>query len=110
MYAKLENGRLIPAPSALRIEQTFPPEEEGGEPIASLQNVGNPTPEQYAAQGWLPVVETAMPEAPAGSHYEDGYELDGNTIRQVWERVDDPPPEPPEPTLEEALYKLAGGV
>lgn len=109
-YGKIENGILIPAPRALRIEMSFPPEDEGGEPISGLYNVSNPTPEQYAGQGWLPIREAAMPEAPEGSHYEADYSMGEGEIVQSWVLVEDEPPEPPEPTLEEALYKLAGGV
>ena len=63
-YAKidLDTGRLIPAPPSLQIEQTFPPEEEGGEEIVSLQKVGNPTEQQYRDAGYLPVVTTPRPE------------------------------------------------
>lgn len=106
-YGKLENGILIPAPPVLQIEMTF---EENGESFDSLQKVGNPTAAQYAAQGWLPVIESTPPEPEEGYHFEETYTEGDGEIVQSWVLVADPEPEPPEPTLEEALYKLAGGV
>lgn len=108
-YIDLETGRLIPAPPSLKIEQTFPSEEEGGEPIVSLQNVGNPTEQQYRDAGYYPIQETAVPEAPEGSHYEVDYSMGDGEIVQSWVLVEDEPPEPPEPTLEDGLRILLGG-
>lgn len=115
-YAKMDidTGRLIFPSSMLRdVELTFL--DENGEPVTGRYNVGydpavEPRPEVVAyllAAGYLPVTEAERPEDGEGYHYIDGYELDGNTIRQVWERVED---EPPEPTLEDGLRVLLGGV
>lgn len=104
-----ENGNLIPAPPSLRIEMTFPPEEEGGEPITGIYNVANPTAEQYRDAGYYPIREAAMPEATAGSHCEADYSMGDGEIVQVWVLVEDEPPEPPEPTLEDGLRILLGG-
>lgn len=108
MYGKIENGDLIPAPAALQIEQTFLSED--GEEIKSLQNVGNPTPEQYLAAGYLPIRYTDAPEAPKGYHYEGDYTEDGGEIVQVWALVDDPAPsDEDEISAEEALDIIFGG-
>lgn len=117
MYAKIdhETGRLIFPPTMLEnVPLTFPAEEPDGEPITGLYNVGydpnvEPRPEVVAYLldlGYMPVTEAERPEDGEGYHYIDGYELDGNTIRQVWERVED---DPPEPTLEDGLRILLGG-
>lgn len=111
-YAKLDNGNLIPAPRKLELEMTF---EVDGEPVTDLYTVYNPTAEQYASQGWLPVVETEMPnDAPEGYHYEPTYSeymtADGLELVQEWELVeDDPPDQNPEISADEALEIIMGG-
>ena len=119
MYAKLVNGRLIFPPAMLEdVPLTFPAEEPDGEPITGLYNVGydpnvEPRPDVVAYLldlGYLPVTEAERPDDGEGYHYEDGYELDGNTIRQVWERVEDDPPDPnPEISAERALGIILTG-
>ena len=111
MYGKMINGELSYAPRKLTgVPVEFPPAEEGGEPVTMLCTVTNPTPEQYAAAGWLPVAETQRPADGDGYHYEAGYELDGGQIVQVWERVDDPAPsDADEISAEEALDIIFGG-
>ena len=108
MYGKIENGELKKAPRKLEnVPRTFPPAEEGGEPVTMLCTVTNPTDEQYAAAGYLPIRYTDAPEAPAGYHAEPDYTENNGEIVQVWTFVEDVP-EPP--SIEDALYKLAGGI
>lgn len=124
-YAKVENGRLISPPAMLEnVPLTFQPEEEGGEPITGLYNVGydpavEPGPEvvdYLLANGYLPVVESQRPEDGDGYYYIDGYELghDDTTntdeIVQVWERREYPAPDPnPEISAERALGIILTG-
>ena len=90
-----------------------------GEPISGLYNVGydpnvEPEPdvvEYLLAEGYLPVVTSPRPEDGEGYHYIAGYELDGDHFVQVWERVDDPAPDPnPEISAERALNIILTGV
>ena len=118
MYAKIENGRIVQPPRILKnVERTFQPED--GEPISGLYNVGydpnvEPEPdvvEYLLAEGYLPVVTSPRPEDGEGYHYIAGYELDGDHFVQVWERVDDPAPDPnPEISAERALNIILTGV
>ena len=77
MYAKLIDGELTPAPR--KIQRVI-----DGEQYITY----NPTGEMLEEQGWLPVVETPMPEAPEGYHYEPTYTEDGGEIVQSWELVE----------------------
>lgn len=80
-YGKLENSALVYAPNAVTVDGRL---------------VLNPNAEQYAAAGWLPVVNNPAPsDAPEGKHYEfRSYEVAGGEIRRVYALVDDPPPAP----------------
>lgn len=78
MYAKLIDGALVYAPRKMNTEIE-------GEPYI----VYNPPAELLEADGWLPVVETPMPDdAPEGYHYEATYTEEGGEIVQGWELVE----------------------
>lgn len=109
-FARIEDGHVVfDAPDSLKLRRTVKPEEEGGEPVERLFSFSNPTAEQYAEAGYLPVVYTTMPEAPGGYHYEDDYVPSDGAIRQTWERVADPDPDEQEISAEEALEIILGG-
>lgn len=71
---------------ALRVPQNYPSyiELEG-------QKIYNPTDEQYAAAGYLPVEET-VPETPVGKIPAASYAVseDGTKIVQSWIYIDEP--------------------
>ena len=109
-YARVDGGNVVfDAPDVVKLRRTVEPEEEGGEPIERLFSFTNPTAEQYAEAGYLPVVYSPLPEAPEGYHYEDGFEPDEGAIRQVWQLVEDPDPDEQEISAEEALDIILGG-
>ena len=90
MYGKMIDSKLIIAPRSLT-----------GNGIL----VFNPPTKMYLAQGWKPVALTPLPEAPAGWHYEVGWEETAEEILQTWTLVEDPD----EIDSEEALEILLGG-
>ena len=59
-------------------------------------NPNPPTAAEYAAAGFLPVVDNPPPsDAPSGYHYEfRSYEVYEGAIRRVYALVADPPPPP----------------
>ena len=91
MYAKLINGNLIHAPKMLVIGDT---------------HVWNATAEQYAAQGWLPVVYTDLPEQD-GYYAESGWAEEDGRIVQEWVLI--PIPEDEDIDDAEALNIILGG-
>jgi len=93
-YAKLISGCPSYAPRRMRVGSVI---------------VYNPTGAQLLAEGYLPVVETPMPETDA-QHYAEPHwvERDGQIV-QVWEPVE-LPPEPDEVSADEALDIILGGV
>lgn len=97
MYAKLINNTMRTAPKRITWQG---------------RTVDNPTPEQLADLGYLPVTYTAMPpDSPSGQHYEPHWEQTEAEIKQVWGLVDDPEePEVSEPTAEERMEILEGAV
>lgn len=114
MFAKIEDGKIVFPPRVLKgVELTFV--DENGNPVVGIYDVGydpakEPEPEVVAyllANGYLPVVESQRPEDGDGYYYVAGYEPDGDHIAQVWERRE---MEPEPPSIEDALYKLAGGI
>jgi hypothetical protein len=117
MYGKFENGKFVQPPrKLLNVPRTF--EDEDGNPVTGLYNVGydpavEPEPEVVAyltENGYLPVVESQRPEDGDGYYYVAGYELVDDHFVQVWERVDDPPPDPnPEISAERALGIILTG-
>lgn len=91
MYAKLINGNLRIAPKMLVIGST---------------KVWNATAEQYAAQGWLPVVYTDAPEQD-GYYAESGWAEEDGHIVQEWVLI--PIPEDEDIDDAEALQIILGG-
>lgn len=91
MNAKLEEGRLIVAPKMLVIGST---------------HVWNATAEQYAEQGWLPVVYTDAPERD-GYYAESGWAEEDGRIVQEWVLI----PIPADADIDdaEALQIILGG-
>ena len=81
MYAKLINGQPVPAPNPLHV---------------SNGRVYNPSGYLYAGAGYLPVVETPMPEPEYGStvYYTSHWEEQDGQIVRVWEETEPPAPEP----------------
>ena len=122
-FGKLENGRLISPPSMLQnVPRTFPPEEEGDEPISGLYQCGyDPanTPDYVEAylreNGYMPVYADRPPaDADPGKHWEqNGWvisQLYGeDAIVAMWAQVADPDPEDEEISAEEALDIIFGG-
>ena len=92
MYAKIENGTLIPAPHRI---------------VLSGMQIFNPTPDHLTQAGYKPVTDTPMPEdpAPEGQHYEASYADSGDTITQSWVLVDNPPADTSK-TLEQRVTDL----
>ena len=92
MYAKIENGTLIPASHRIT--------------LAGMQ-IFNPTPDHLTQAGYKPVTETPIPEEPApdGQHYEPTYSDSGDTITQGWTLVDNPPADTSK-TLEQRVTDL----
>lgn len=113
-FAKIVDGRVQFADDYVKLYVTVTPPD--GEPYQQLMRFSNPTEAQYREAGYLPVVEAQRPADGDGYHYEEGYELghddttDTDEIVQVWERVDDPPPDPnPEISAERALGIILTG-
>lgn len=94
-YAKLENGVLRYAPKKIT----------DGEAV-----IYNPTAATLTALGYLPVVETDMPTAEPGWHYEGSWEQREDSIVRIWTLAEDPAPMPPEPTPEERLDDLEAAL
>lgn len=90
MYAKLENGILIPAPKRIPV----------GENI-----VYNPTDGILLEFGYLPVRYVEQPESPDGYYYESGWEEQPDAIVQTWTLT----PLPDDIDDSEALEILLGG-
>jgi len=59
-------------------------------------NPNPPTAAEYAAAGWLPVIDNPPPsDPPSGYHYEfRSYEVFDGAIRRVYALIADPPPPP----------------
>ena len=95
MYAKIENGTLIPAPRRI---------------VLSGMQIFNPTPDQLTQAGYKPVTETPMPDdAPDGQHYEPTYSDSGDTITQGWTLAENEEVEPAGKTIEERVTDLETG-
>ena len=83
-YGKITNGVIEYAPNRLIVTVT---DEDGTTRQAQAFNA---PAEQYAAQGWLPVVKTPQPEAQSGGYYSTVYAQNGEEIVQSWEFVEYP--------------------
>ena len=93
MYGKIENKNLVIAPKVLTVGDFY---------------VWNASAEQYAAQGWLPVVFTDAPyDAPADFEWDSGWSTEDDQIVQEWVLV----PLDPDRDLDDAevLNILLGG-
>jgi len=69
-------------------------------------NIFNPLDEQYAAAGYLPIIETPYPETPEDEepkYCEASWEERDNQIVRVWAESEPPVPAPVKPTWEERL-------
>ena len=77
MYAKLENGQLRYAPRVI---------------VLNGMRIANPTADQYAVQGWLPLETTEMP-TEAGKTATATYSEQEGKIVQSWTLEPAPPPE-----------------
>jgi hypothetical protein len=76
-YGTLIDNQLHPAPRAVRV---------GGAVVC------NPTPAQYEAAGYLPVVDERPPCEEGYHAVATGWETRDGAIRRVYEAVQDPPP------------------
>lgn len=95
MYAKIENGTLIPAPHRI---------------VLSGMQIFNPTEDHLTQAGYKPVTETPIPDdAPDGQHYEAQYMDSGDTITQGWTLVENEEVEPAGKTIEERVTDLETG-
>lgn len=95
MYAKIENGTLIPAPRRI---------------VLSGMQIFNPTTDHLTQAGYKLVTETPMPDdAPDGQHYETQYTDSGDTITQGWTLVENEEVEPAGKTIEERITDLEAG-
>ena len=99
MRAKIIDDNIVFAPRKINTEI------DGEQYI-----IYNPTDDMLAEQGWLPIVETPMPDgAPEGYHYEVSYVEDGNEIVRIWSLIADPEPSD-EISADEALAIIMGGA
>lgn len=74
-YAKLINNYPFYAPNPIRIGDSY---------------IGNPPDSVYAEQGYLPVVETPMPETDERHYTEPHWAEENGQIVQTWEVVEIP--------------------
>ncbi len=87
MYVKLINEKTIEtAPRVLRADE---------------KTYSNPLPETLAEFGYLPFVETEMPEID-GYFFTKHYESDGNKVTVVWDKHEILQDEPETVTPEES--------
>ena len=87
MYAKIENGQLKYAPRNI---------------ILNGMRIVNPSAEQYAKDGWLPLESTAIPSDGNKTATATYLEQDGKIV-QSWTLSDI---SVPEPTTEERIAAL----
>lgn len=69
-YGKIENGRIIYAPSILIVDD---------------MQVVNPSNSRLLTAGYLPIEETPVPEIPDGYHAKYHWEAGDEKIHRVWE-------------------------
>lgn len=66
----------------------------------------NPTDVQYAAAGYLPIIETPYPntaEDETPKYYAASWQVQDGQIVRVWTEAEPPEPESVKPTLEERV-------
>ena len=96
-YGTLVNGMLVPAPNPICIER---------------QVIYNPPDKRYKDEGYLPIVDTPMPETedgPAVCYASRWEEQDGRIVR-IWTETEPPVEEPAQPTTEDRLSALEAAV
>ena len=91
-YAKLIDGNIHFAPSDISIDG---------------MTVANPTAEQLAQLGYLPVDKQPVPETDDTHYAVSRWEQTADVIRQVWTVKE---VEPPPPTPEERIAALSAQV
>lgn len=89
-YGTLSDGVLTYAPNPLHVEGFY---------------IHNPADEQYAAAGYLPIIDTPYPEPVEGEekYYVSSWEEQEGQIVRVWTETDPPAPVPVMPTLEDRV-------
>lgn len=90
-YGILKNGLPVTAPNPLHVEG---------------YNIYNPTDAQYAAEGYLPILETPYPVTEEGEepkYYTASWQEEDGQIVRVWAEATPPVPVPALPTLEERV-------
>ena len=87
MFAKIENGQIKYAPRSI---------------VLDGMRIVNPTVEQYAAQGWLPMETAEIPREDGKTATATYSEKDGKIV-QSWTLSEAPAPEP---TTEERIAAL----
>ena len=100
MYGLLINGAPLPAPNPLHINGAV---------------VYNPPESIYAKAGYLPIVETPVPDVfdSDTEYYTPSWVEQDRKIVQIWTQVDPPEPEPAQPaapTTEERLAALEAAM
>ena len=69
----------------------------------------NPTDAQYAAAGYLPIIETSYPDIAEGEepkYYAASWQAQDGRIVRVWTEAEPPVPVPVKPTLEERVDEV----
>ena len=98
-YGKIENGRLIYAPSSLPSTMT----DDDGNEISAVTY--NPSDYMYRLNGYKPVVEEPYPSD--GNQYERYFIEENGTIYQRWQKQYLPPAPP---TYEEQVEANAEAI
>lgn len=99
-YGKIENGKIVYAPSSLPSTIT---DEDGNEISATVYN---PSDYLYRLCGWFPIVKDPYPDDGAKS-YAPVYIQENGTIYQHWQE-EILPPAPP--TIEEQVEANAEAI
>lgn len=90
-YGTLIENALVMAPNPLHTEGF---------------QIYNPTDAQYAAAGYLPIIETSSPDTAEGEEPKDyaaSWQAQDGQIVRVWTETEPPEPVPAKPTLEERV-------
>ena len=81
-YGRIVDGKLVYAPNKLKSMI----EDEEGNQIAV--QIINGSAEQYAADGWLPIQRTPLPEPVEGGYYAAEYTEQDSAIIESWKFVE----------------------
>lgn len=90
-YGTMKDGVPVLAPNPLHVDGYF---------------VYNPMDEQYAAAGYLPIIETPYPETSEGEeplYYIEKWAEENGQIVRIWTETEPPEPVIQPPTLEERV-------